>query len=310
MYKILLNILLLIIIPIGILSAEKPAADDIERRVDSLFILASSGEIKYRDQVQPAFDSLVAMKTAAVPRLVGKLDSKVAREARAVHDILIKIGGDAVPALMTQLSNKNIEVVNSACYILGKIGDTTATGPVAGLAGDDNWKLRSSAVTALGEIGGEEAYETIAAAFSDTVDIVRKSAAVAAGRLKNEAAVPMLVGMFDDAFYGARLCAADALMEFGGGVMQCIADSLDSENQLMGNLGCVTLGRIGGDSAAVILSTQLGSPSPLRRALAVEGILHCNSSIACGAVELLAETEKDPLVLFYIEKVMERYAEK
>ena len=308
--KMSLNILMVLLLALEVSAVDASPPNEAARKVDSLFIIASSGEIKYRDMVQPAQDSLVAMGEAAVPRMVEKIDIKIAREARTVREVLIKIGAVAVPSLLTRLSDEDTEVVSKTCYILGKIGDSSAIDGLVDVSGHSDWHIRSSAVAALGDIGNERGYEVVSRALADTVGLVRKSAAVAGGKLMNEAAVPHLVGMLADDFYGARMCASEALVKFGKKSLSAIGDSLVFENELQGNLGCTTLGLIGGDSAAVILAAQLTSPSPMRRALAVEGILNCNSSLACGAVELLSSSEKDPLVLFYIEKVLEKYASK
>jgi HEAT repeat protein len=293
---------------VSVVAAEQPPKDDNEKKVDSLFIIASSGELKYRDMVQPAQDSLVAMGALAVPRLIGKIDTQVARESRAVSDILIKIGKAATPYLMELLPNNDPEISGRACYALGKIKDSTAIDAIVKITHHDDWRIRSNAVAALGDIGHGRAGDAVVGALDDANENVRKSAVVAATKLKIVGAAPKLTAMLGDDFYGARMCASEALVEFGPQVIGIISDSLISANELLGNLGCSTLGTIGGDSAAVILTRQLASTSPLRRALAVEGILDCNSSIACGAVELLHKTEKDPVVLFYIEKVLKKYA--
>ena len=79
---------------------------------------------------------------------------------------------------------------------------------------------------------------------------------------------------------------------------------------MVGDLGCSTLGNIGGYLAAIGMARQLEAESPTRRALAVKAIFQSNSSLACGLVELLKETESDPVVLFYIEKTLKKYASR
>ena len=49
------------------------AETELKRKVDSLFVIASSGEVKYRDMVEPAKDSIAAIGADAVPILVDKL---------------------------------------------------------------------------------------------------------------------------------------------------------------------------------------------------------------------------------------------
>lgn len=107
-----------------------------------------------------------------------------------------------------------------------------------------------------------------------------------------------------------RMCAAEALIKIGHKSIKPIVDSLDSENGMVGDLGCSTLGNIGGNFAALGVGSQMNSEIPARRILAVKAVLQSNSSLACGLVELLRETETDPIVLFYIDKTLEKYASR
>ncbi|UCD94661.1 MAG: HEAT repeat domain-containing protein, partial [Candidatus Zixiibacteriota bacterium] len=289
-------------------AVEIPPVSNIEEKIDKLFVIASSGELKYRGMVEPAIDSIAAMGAAAVPRLVEKYDTKVARENHTINRILVKIGKEATPYLVESLRLNNPEQVSRICRSLGEIKDSAAVDGLVAVTANSDWRVRSNACGALGKIGDQCAGEAVAARLSDTVEVVRKSAAVACGALLVEEAVPGLVHMLGDDFYGAALCASEALVKFGEKVIHVLADSLDSRNPMVGNLGCTTLGMIGGISAAAAVASQLTSESPVRRALAVEGILLSNSSVACGYVELINETEEDPTVRFYIEKVLEKYA--
>jgi HEAT repeat protein len=301
---------LVMILPIGTLLAEPPPSSETDKKVDSLFVIASSGELRFRDMVEPAIESIAAMGKGAVPRLIEKYDTQDARERLTINDILVKIGKDVVPLLLKSLNDENAEKVSRICYTLGNIKDSSAVDALIEIAFHSDWRVRSSCCGALGKIGDDKADKIVVESLADTVETVRKSAAVACGSLSAAHAIPALVHTLGDSFYGARMCASEALVKFGEKALQAIADSLNSENTMLGNLGCATLGRIGGDSAASILTTQLTSESPTRRALAVEGILFSNSTSACGAVELLAKIEKDSTVLFFIGKVIDKYASR
>jgi len=303
-----ISVLLLAFLMPEFIRAETPPVTAAEMRVDSLFILASSGELKYRDQVEPAKDSLVAMGRTAVPRLIEKYDTQVARERHAIDGIMKKIGSEAVPYLLKNLDIDDKEKLSRICYTLGNIKDSSAVDGLVDVASDDDWRVRANAATALGKIGDTRASKTITGLLADDDESVRKSAAVAAGNLKPASAIPILVHMLGDDFYGARMCASEALAKLGEDAVGPISDSLDSPNRLIGNLGCTTLGTIGGDSAAVLLGGQMKDPSPVRRALAVEGIYLSDNPSACGFVEILHQLEKDPMVLFFIEKAVRKYA--
>jgi len=286
------------------------AVTTLEKRIDSIFVIASSAELKYREMVQPAKDSIAAIGAEAVPRLVELYRSNTARERRSVEDILKKIGREAVPYLRKSLLFDDYRLVSRICSALGEIKDSSAVGDLITISSHKRWQVRSSCAGALGKIGDRLADETIIKLLSDSVETVRKSAAVAAGKLSVEIAINKLVHMLGDDFYGPRMCASDALVKFGNESIKPIVDSLDSENSMVGDLGCSTLGNIGGNLAALGVSQQLNSEDKARRILAVKAIYQSNSSLACGLVELLKETETDPVVIFYINKTLEKYASR
>lgn len=308
--SIILSALIFLFICGQVMSAVVEAVTPLEKRIDSIFVIASSAELKYRAMVEPAKDSIAAIGVEAVPRLVELYKSNTARERRSVENILTRIGSTAVPILRKSLLLKDYRQVSRICYVLGEIKDSSAVADLINMASHGRWQVRSSCTGALGKIGDKLAEETVTMLLSDSVETVRKSAAVAAGRLLVETAIEKLVHMLGDNFYGPRMCAAEALVKIGHKSIKPLADSLDSENSMVGDLGCSTLGNIGGDLAAIGVALQLNSESSARRILAVEAIFQSNSSLACGLVELLSETETDPVVLFYINKTLSKYASR
>ena len=290
------------------------AVDDpvttLEKRIDSIFVIASSAELKYRDMVEPAKDSIAAIGAAAVPRLVELFKSHTAREKRSVENILKKIGFAAMPYLRKSLLLDDYRQVSRINYTIGEMKDSSAVTDLIHIASHEHWQVRSSCASALGKIGDKAADVTITIMLSGSVETVRKSAAVAAGRLLVETAIDQLVHMLGDDYYGPRMCAADALVKIGHKSIKPIIDSLDSENSMVGDLGCSTLGNIGGNVAAIGVGSQMQSKDVARRVLAVKAVFQSNSSLACGLVELLKETETDPIVLFYIDKTLAKYASR
>jgi HEAT repeat protein len=287
---------------------EGKISQELSDKIDSLFVIASSGEIKYQKMVQPAIDSIAAIGASAVPRLIEKYDTQDARERQTINNILVKIGKPATPYLIKALSLDNAEQVSRICNTMGEIKDSAAVSALIDISEHDDWRVRSESIGALGKIGDKTGAQAIIKLLSDTVEIVRKSAAVAAGLLAIEEALPVLTHMLGDDFYGARLCASEALAKFGDAAVAIINDSLSSRNILLGNLGCATLGKIGTDSAAASLLTQIRSEIPIRRAMAVEGLIIADRADICGEIELARENETDPIVLFYMNRFLEKYA--
>ena len=288
---------------LGMAVGPDPVARTLEEKLDSLFIIASSGYIRFQDQVEPAIDSIAAMGAQVTPLLVAKLDSKSAREKWTVNRIITKIGSPAVPHLVEALSLSDPLMVARVCTSLGDVGDSTAIDPLIGVGRHEKWQVRSAAVTALGKIEDTAANEAAMTALHDSVTIVRKSAVVACGRLGLQQAAPQLVHSLGDRFYGARLMAIEALLDLPdtAAVVALLEDSLASPNALLGHVACRLLGRYGTDDALQLLFEQTGSADPARRAAAAEALLRADPEDLCGFQERVFERETDPHVLLKMQ---------
>jgi HEAT repeat protein len=134
------------------------------------------------------------------------------------------------------------------------------------------------------------------AALNDSIGQVRKSAAVSCGKLTIEKSIGLLMHALGDPFYGARLSAVDALLGMDTAkVIAELTDSLNSENDLVGDLGCYILGEFGTNEAIDLLMTQTGSPEPDRRAHAAEAVIKADPNNNCGYHSALLDLEPDRL---------------
>ncbi len=279
-----------------------PINPDLKRKVDSLFVIASSGEVKYRDLVEPAKDSIAALGAEVTPILIDKFTTKSARERWTIIKILKKIGSPAVPYLVSALKRLDGLVVQRVCWALGDIRDTAAVEPLLGVTSHSRWQVRDQAIGALGKIGDSRADDAVMLALADPIGQVRKSAVVACGKLKIERSVEALVHTLGDPFYGARLSAVDALLKMDTAiVLKVVADSLNSANKLVGHLGCRVLGAIGTDRAIELLLEQTKSPDPFRRAHAAVALIHADPEDNCGYYNRLVEQETDRLTKMKIQ---------
>ena len=68
-----IGLTLLVAILISLAGGSAAAKSAFEQKFDSLFIIASSGAIKYQDQTGPAMDSIAAMGVDVVPLLIERL---------------------------------------------------------------------------------------------------------------------------------------------------------------------------------------------------------------------------------------------
>jgi HEAT repeat protein len=277
----------------------------LKKKIDSLFMIASSAELIVRDQVEPAKDSIAALGVDAVPLLVDKLTTKSNRERWTVIQILKKIGSPAVPFLVRSLKNPDGLVVQRVCWALGDIGDSAAVDPLIETSGHSRWKVREEALGALGDIGSRDASEAVISAFTDTVGEVRKAAVVAAGKIRLDEVVRQLVHMLGDDFYGARLPAAEALLLLDTpAVVTAVSDSMFSRSRTVGDLGCWVLGEIASDAAIEVLINQTRSPEASRRAHAAVALVRADPLDNCGFRKGIIERESDRLVLLKINSAV------
>jgi len=277
----------------------------LRRKVDALFMIASSAELKVRDQVEPAKDSIAAMGVNVVPILVDKLDTKSARDRWTVIQILKKIGSPAVPYLIRSLKNPNGLIVERVCWALGDIGDSSAVDALMEVTSHQRWQVRDEAFGALGDIGSRRADEVVRFGLSDPVGQVRKAAVVAMGKISSDEFARPLVGMLGDNFYGARLSAVEALLMLDtAAVVDAIADSVESYNSLVGDLGCHVLGRLGTDRALEILMPQTRADAYSRRAQAAVAVIQADPHDNCGYRQAILEKETDLLVLLKIHSAI------
>ncbi|MEA3296568.1 MAG: HEAT repeat domain-containing protein, partial [candidate division Zixibacteria bacterium] len=239
----------------------------LEQKFDSLFVIASSGEVRFRDAVEPAKDSIAAMGEKTLPLLIEKFVTKSAREKWTIIDIIKKIGAPSVPSLVEALNRSEGLLVQRVCLVLGDVGDSAAVNPLIAVCIHRRWQVRDQAVSALGKIGDNHADDAVIAALSDSIGQVRKAAVVSCGKLGIERAVEKLVHMLGDDFYGARLSAVKSLLLMDTAlVTRTLADSINSTVPFAGNLACSILAKYGTEEAYDILLIQTESPDADRRA--------------------------------------------
>ncbi len=190
--------------------AEKSIAD----RIDSMFVIASSLDIKYKDQVEPARDSIAALGVEAVPHLIEMLGTPHGRERAALEDIFRKIGTPAVPLLNSALLTTDSLRLSRVATILYFFPDTSSVTNLLEVAHNPYYSARYQIIRALGAIGDWRAVPAIRGAMKDSIELVRTIASVSAGRLKDPALMPELLRALNDDYYGVRMSAHEALDKF------------------------------------------------------------------------------------------------
>jgi len=168
---IIFFICILLFLP-SILCADK-IEDSIANVVNDLFMKASSGEVQFRDLVEPSKEDLISMGAAAVPQMITKLSTEDARERHTVEAIFKGIGDPAVPALIKALSTDNLYQLRLASSCLGKIGNRDATPHLLGLFWHKEHTVRSATITAVGDIKDSSAVGDVINKLNDEAETVR-----------------------------------------------------------------------------------------------------------------------------------------
>ncbi len=210
--------LLLVLIMAPAVSAR--ADRTLKAKVDSLFVIASSGELKFRDLVGPAEDSLAALGVDGEPYLIARLGTTEARERVALENIFKKIGRPAVPLLNQALQETDSLQLSRVALMLDLLPDTSSVSGLLAVINHPFYWVRYEAVRALGSIGDRRAVEAIRKALGDGDELVRTVAAVAAGKLNDSTLALDLAAALDDPYYGVRMAAGEEIRKLSCPVRQ------------------------------------------------------------------------------------------
>jgi hypothetical protein len=209
------SVLLMLLLSSGVIRAD---SDSLKARIDSIFVIASSGSITYREMVEPAIDSIAAMGEAAIPYLIDKLDTEDARERVTLENIFKKIGAPAVPYLNEALLTTDSLQLSRVALILYYLPDTSSVANLLTVTNNPYYWVRYQAIRALGKIGREDAVPAVKEALLDSNELVRTIAAVSAGRIGPDRFVKNLFTALDDPYYGVRMIAQENLAKLDCGM--------------------------------------------------------------------------------------------
>ena len=158
---------------------------------------------------------------ARVPVLIAVLKSDNAKAIEFAKDSLIKIGPDAVPALIQVTKDEDADeyVQIWAAFALIELG-SDAVPSLSEALRDGDEGVRTWTAIALGRIGSEakDAVPTLIATLKDENVRVRGYAAEALGQIGPAAkdAIPALIEALKDEGFDVRQAAAEALKKIRG----------------------------------------------------------------------------------------------
>ncbi len=266
--------------------------------VERLFIQASSGEIKYRDVVQPSKDSIIALGAKALPVMCSKLTSRDARERWTISDIFRGLGKVATDSLISYLDSNNKWVLLNVGRCLEQIKDTSATLPCLPLLSHDYYPVRSQFAQAIGRAADPRATEDLIYLLKrDEVGDVRKSAAVALGRIADSQAIIPLVRALADPYFGVRKTASRALTQYDPVPMQAVVSYCDSLSGIYLGTALETLGSSENPKIVPFLAEYLSHDQSLIRGYAIMALAHVGHADA-GKALIQYQSSRPEMTLF------------
>ncbi|MBD3218897.1 MAG: hypothetical protein GF310_11520 [candidate division Zixibacteria bacterium] len=303
-----------IAVTILIIFAANVLADDAKNSiaaiVDDLFMKASSGEVQFRDLVEPAKKELIEMGEKAVPQMITKLDTEDARERHTVEDIFKEIGDPAVPYLIDALDTENLYQLRLASNCLGLIGNKQATEHLLELFDHRNHTVRSAATTAVGRIKDTTAVQEVISMLSDRTETVRKSAAVALGRIAHQDAIDALIKALDDPHFSVRYSAMGSLVKIGEESGEVLEERFDQLPKMAQYYAIDVWAGLEYEDAFDRLKDLLKSEDNRLRGFAIVAIARIKPDKTAKLVRKYSEVEENPFVLSSFEKARRIAAEE
>jgi HEAT repeat protein len=261
-----------------------------------------------------AAEALVTVGGPAVPQLVALFSGGTFTERERAARVLARIGHPAVGALSTVAQDKaaSPELKAASAHVLGLIGDAQAVPALLSLLSEERYFVREQASFALGRIG-QPAIEKLIDMSGSGVPATRQAAVaglgVACGEVARQArlaperspnsadppevirAIGTLLNSMRDSSVAVRTAAAHALGDTGSprAIEPLIAVLKDESSTLRGEAS-VALGNLHAVAVPALISA-LSSDKPSTRKLAAQSLGETGSKEAVPALIRLVTTD-------------------
>ena len=145
---------------------------------------------------QPSLKIAVSPEEEKIALCIKRLNSDDIKESQKAAQEIIALGDAAVGQLVKALSSKSLFLKGQAVFLLGKIGNNAAVGPLTELLrNNDNAYIRRNAAQALGNMHDSQAYDALVTGTQDNDPGVRVNAVTSLGNSGELSASQVLVGM-------------------------------------------------------------------------------------------------------------------
>jgi HEAT repeat protein len=157
---------------------------------------------------------LIKLGADAMPALIEALQSRDPNLPPLIGQIIIRIGSPAIPALTKILNEAHPLVRAQVCELLGQLKDRSAVPALLDALHGEFYTVRAKAATALGNIGDPKAIQSLLTTLKDKEIIVRISAVQALGRFNNPATFDEMADvLLDDSKIEVKQAAARAFRD-------------------------------------------------------------------------------------------------
>ncbi|MEO0210578.1 MAG: HEAT repeat domain-containing protein [candidate division WOR-3 bacterium] len=286
--------------------------DSLTLRLDSLFSRASRWEVGTdADTARAARDTLIKMRDTTLDYIFKyKIGTSESLELRALEVILKGLGLEARPRLLAAMTHENDTIRSNAIYLVGQIKDTMLADTIANLLRTEKKPgVKRRAVYALGEMGLPRSADVVKPYLSDTSERMRLAATVALGKIK--AYPDALCTVLMDKSVLVREAAETGLENCGrvDPLLERFGKSSGRERvNCLKAIGLVLRKSKPKDEEAArarrALFPFLDSQSPTERAWTVWAISPVSDEGTRIKLNLMAQTETDPFVLWCIEEAL------
>ena len=206
-----------------------------------------------------AAHSLAKIKAieATVP-ILEHLSAPAVWPAERTIEIIYEMGSEAVPTLLHYLTQP-LSKDSCKVFVIGALGLQRARQAIPLLLSylsNPEKELRIQSAKALGNIGGPEALTPLCDSMHDTAWEVRAASAHALGLLKADRAIASLVGALGDSAWWVRYNSANSLAELGQKGVAALKNALAHEDRFAADVSLLVL------QERSLIKICIGTPQP------------------------------------------------